>query len=113
MNDFIPEHSDTITAEAIAARFKLTLEGEGERVLKLALSTLETATESAWRPVPVETWDDWIIRTCGAIVAAKKLPTAGGSQDTRADQGTPRFGSRAYLAGIRDELVNYVGLGFA
>lgn len=115
---FVPaELPASATAEAIAARFKLDA-AEGERVLLLALSELDRATTSAWRQVPVPTWEDWIIRTCGAIIAAKKTPTAGASsgagQETRADQGSSRpAGPRAYLAGIQNELVQYVGLGFA
>lgn len=103
----------TVTADQIATRFKLD-PAEAERVLMLALVELDRATLSAWRPVPLPTWEDWIIRTCGAIVAAKKTPTAGAAQDTRADQGTPRPGGpRAYLAGLTGELSNYVDLGFA
>jgi hypothetical protein len=116
--DFVPDSSfvpeTSVTAEQITARFKLTLEGEGERVLLLALTTLNTATIGAWRSIPVPVWDDFVIRTCGAIVAAKKLPSSGAGQETRADQGTPRPGGpRAYLAGVRDELAQYVNLGLA
>lgn len=112
---FVPaELPEGATADAIAARFNLDA-GEGERVLALALAELDRATLSAWRAVPVPTWEDWIIRTCGAIIAAKKAPTSSGaSQDTRADQGTRRpAGPRAYLAGLQNELSQYVGLGFA
>lgn len=112
---FVPaELPDGATAAAIATRFNLD-GGEAERVLELALSELDRATTSAWRAVPVPTWEDWIIRTCGAIIAAKKTPTSSGaSQETRADQGSSRpAGPRAYLAGLRDELAQYVGLGFA
>jgi hypothetical protein len=115
--DFVPTSShvpeSTITAEQIATRFNLE-PAEGERVLLLALSELDRATTSAWRPVPLPTWEDWIIRTCAAVIAAKKVPTSGASQDTRADQGPPRPGGpRAYLAGLQGELANYVNLGFA
>lgn len=112
---FVPaELPAGVDAAAIAARFKLDPD-EAERVLMLALTELDRATLSAWRAVPVPTWEDWIIRACGAIVAAKKTPTSSGvSQDTRADQGSSRpAGSRAYLAGLQSELRAYTGLGFA
>ena len=114
---FVPaELPEAANADAIAARFQLT-PAEAERVLLLALTELDRATVSAWRTVPVPTWEDWIIRTCGTVIAAKKTPTtssSGASQGTRADQGSSRpAGPRAYLAGIQNELVQYVGLGFA
>lgn len=106
-----------VTVDSIAERLKLS-PAEAERVLLLALTELDRATTSAFRTVPVPTWEDWIIRVCGAIVAAKKTPTTnssgGASQGTRADQGSSRpAGPRAYLAGVQPELNNYVGLGFA
>lgn len=111
---FVPaELPENATAAAIATRFKLDA-GEAERVLMLALTELDRATESAWRTVPVPTWEDWIIRTCGAVLAAKKRPTAGASQGTSADQAQPRpAGPREYLAPLRGELANYVAWGMA
>lgn len=104
----------SVTVEALAARFKLSTP-EATRLLQLALDTLTTATEDAWRPIPASVWDDWVIRVCAAIYAAKKAPTTSGvSQDTRADQGSSRpAGPRAYLAGLQSELRAYTGLGFA
>lgn len=107
----IPESG--VTAEDVATRFNLTAEEAG-RVLGLALAELARVGESAWRPIPVALWDDWTIRVCGGIVAAKKRPTAGASNGTSADQAQPRpAGSREYLAPIRGELANYTELGFA
>jgi hypothetical protein len=105
----IPE-STTVDVPAVEARFKLD-EAEAGRVLDLALAELARATETVWREVPEPIWDDWIIRTCGAIVAAKKRPTAGSSQGTSADQAQPRpAGPREYLAPLRNELAHYTDL---
>lgn len=105
----VPE-SD-VTAAQIALRYKLSQE-ESERVLDLALAELGRATETAWRPIPAPTWQDWIIRTCGSIVAAKKRPTAGSDQGTRADQGSPRPGAPGgYLGPLRAEIQLYTDLG--
>lgn len=100
----IPE--STVTAADVAARFNLAAT-EGERVLELALTELGRATETVWRPVPAPTWDDWIIRVCGAIVAAKKTPTASSKASTRADQGAARPSTRGYVGFLADELALY------
>lgn len=116
--DFVPASAFVpaelpLDAAAIADRFKLE-PAEAERVLMLALTELDRATLSAWREVPVPTWEDWIIRSCGSILAAKKRPTAGASQGTSADQAQPRpAGPRDYLAPLRAELANYTAWGMA
>lgn len=107
----IPEGG--VTSEDVATRFNLTAE-EADRVLALAHAELDRVGETVWRPVPAPLWDDWTVRVCGGIVAAKKRPTAGASNGTNADQAQPRpAGSREYLAPIRAELANYTEPGLA
>lgn len=103
----------TVTKEQIATR--LNLKGdEPERVLTTAITTLERELQHAWREVPVELYDDWILRVAGAIVGSAKRPTGTTGQFTSADQTSPVPGpSRDYLVAVRGELAQYVPLGFA
>lgn len=113
MSTMVPELGELeVTADQVQERYKLATPEEAQRVLDLALTELGRALETVWRPVPAPTYQDWIIRTCGSIVAAKKRPTAGSSQETRADQGAPRPGGpREYLAPLRGELAHYTAWG--
>lgn len=103
----------TVTAEDLQTRLNIKTAEEAARVLDVAVSELQRATEAVWRPVTVATWDDWIIRVAGAVVGARKRPTGAGGQLTTVEQGQPVAASRDYLAPIRGELANYVDLGFA
>lgn len=103
----------TVTAEQLQERLNLKTADEAARVLDVALTTLQRATEAVWRPVTVATWDDWIIRVAGAVVGAKRRPSGGAGQLTTTDQGQVVAPPRDYLAPVRDELAQYVDLGFA
>lgn len=103
----------TVTAEDLQTRLNIKTLEEAGRVLDVALSELQRATESVWRPVTVATWDDWIIRVAGAVVGARKRPTGQQGQLTTIEQGQAVQQSRDYLAPIRSELVQYVELGLA
>lgn len=103
----------TVTAEQLQARLNIADADEAERVLAVALAELQRATEAAWRPVTVATWDDWIIRVAGAVKGARKRPTGQQGQLTTIEQGQAVAQSRDYLAPVRSELAQYVDLGFA
>lgn len=103
----------TVTAAQLQERLNLKTLDDAQRVLDVALTTLQRATESVWRPVTVATWDDWIMRVAGAVVGAKRRPSGGNGQLTTTDQGQAVAVPRDYLAPVRDELANYTDLGFA
>lgn len=112
--DLIPPATSWETAwtpELVAARFN-TDATESIRVLEVALAELRRAFADAFRPVPAATWDDCVLRVVGAVVGAKRRPSGGAGQLTKADVDGPPI-PRDYLAGVRHIIAQYVVPGLA
>lgn len=106
----VPEAPAGLTAADLAELLNIKGTGEPERVLALAVQTVNRELAGAFRDVPQDVYDDMVRKVAGAVVGSKRRPAGGSGQLSRADQDAPGPPAppRDYVAPIAATLALYV-----
>ena len=104
----VPEAPVTLTAQTVQTVFNVKSAEEAQRVLDVAVSTLNRALAGAFRTVDQITYDDMVRRVVGAVIGSKRRPSGGNGQLTTVEADQPVAQSRDYLNPVRSTLAQYV-----
>lgn len=103
----------TVTAAKLAGLLKRpATDPDVADALAEAIAHLETATETPFRPIPVDVMDSMVVKVARAVYEGRTRSSYGGSQATQVQGETAMRPPRDPLAAVQPTLGHYV-LGLA
>lgn len=98
----------TVTSATLATRIGVNDSDQVQRALDTALELLDTALESAFRPVPQSTLDECVLSVGQAVWDRRKTGNSSGGQLTTVEGQAAARTPRDPLASVRHLLALYV-----